>query len=115
MPLNALLVHITTITDTTTPATMRKAMRKLITAFLIVGSLVSPCIAQTESLLIGPGDSVVVEVFDTPEMTQRVRVNDAGTVRLQLIGDVKLAGETPSTAAKIVERALVDKQIMRTP
>jgi polysaccharide export outer membrane protein len=90
-------------------------MSKLITAFLLLAVFALSCVAQTESMLIGPGDLVQVDVFDTPEMTQQVRVTDAGTVRLQLVGEVRLAGETPIAAAKIIEKALVDKQVMRTP
>ena len=90
-------------------------MYKLITPFLFLSVLALSCVAQTESLLIGPGDLVYVEVFDTPAMAQEVRVTDAGTVPLEFLGDVKLAGETPAAAAKIIERALVDKKIMRQP
>jgi polysaccharide biosynthesis/export protein len=79
-------------------------------------SLTTTCFAQTgETLLIGPGDLVSVSVFDTPEMTQDVRVSDAGTVRLQLIGDVKIGGETPAEAAKTIEDALITHQIMKAP
>jgi polysaccharide export outer membrane protein len=90
-------------------------MYKLIVAFFFFSALALSCVAQTESLPIGPGDLVYVEVFDTPGLAQEVRVTDAGTVPLEFLGDVKLAGETPAVAAKIVERALVDKKIMREP
>lgn len=69
----------------------------------------------TESLLIGPGDLVSVSVFDTPEMTQDVRVSDAGTVRLNLIGDVNIVGQTPAAAAKTIEQSLISHQIMKAP
>jgi polysaccharide export outer membrane protein len=84
-------------------------------AFSILTTLSLSCSAQTESQLIGPGDLLDVEVFDTPEMAQLVRVTDAGTVRLQLIGELKLAGGTPIVGAKLIERALADKKIMQQP
>jgi polysaccharide export outer membrane protein len=90
-------------------------MSKLIAALLLIAAFALSCVAQTESMLIGPGDLIQVDVFDTPEMTQQVRVTDAGSVRLQLVGEVRLAGEAPIAAAKIIEKALVDKQVMRTP
>jgi polysaccharide export outer membrane protein len=90
-------------------------MRQLISIVLILVAFAPLSSAQSESLLIGPGDLVDINVFDTPEMAQELRVSDAGTVRLQLIGDVKLAGETPAAAAKIVEDALVGKKIMHAP
>lgn len=88
---------------------------RLMIAFSILTTLSLSCSAQTESQLIGPGDLLDVEVFDTPEMAQLVRVTDAGTVRLQLIGELKLAGGTPIVGAKLIERALADKKIMQQP
>jgi polysaccharide export outer membrane protein len=90
-------------------------MRKLTLGLIIFIAFAFSCVAQTESLLIGAGDLVDIDVFDTPTMTQEVRVTDAGTVPLALIGDVKVAGETPAAAAKIIEQALVDKKIMKNP
>jgi polysaccharide biosynthesis/export protein len=90
-------------------------MHRLTAALIILGVLGWPIFAQTESLLIGPGDLISINVFDTPEMTQEVRVDDSGTVRLQLIGDVKIGGQTPAAAAKLIEGALVNHDIMRSP
>lgn len=55
-----------------------------------------------ESLVIGPGDLVHISVFDEPEMEQKVRVNDAGEIYLNLIGKVKIAGMTSSQAAAAI-------------
>jgi polysaccharide biosynthesis/export protein len=96
---------------------MERPVRKLILAVLSVClTLATPCFAQTgETLLIGPGDLVSITVFDTPEMTQDVRVNDAGVVRLQLIGDVNIGGQTPAAGAKTIEDSLISHQIMKAP
>ena len=51
---------------------------KSIAAFFLLGALAAPCFAQQESLLIGPGDLIQVDVMDTPEMEQQVRVTDDG-------------------------------------
>ena len=83
------------------------------TALLLSGlSLLSP--AQ-ESLLIGSGDQIHIQVFDTPEMEQHPRVTDAGTVPLLFGGEVKLAGMTPAQAARTIEQTLVEKQYMLHP
>ena len=71
--------------------------------------------AQNESLLIGPGDLIQVEVIDTPEMGQQVRVTDAGNVPLAYVGEVHVAGETPGAAAGTITQALVTKGVMRHP
>ena len=47
------------------------------------------------------GDLIQVDVMDTPEMEQQVRVTDDGTVPLAYVGSVHVAGQTPATAATI--------------
>jgi polysaccharide biosynthesis/export protein len=84
------------------------------TCFLI-SALAVPAFGQQESLLIGSGDLVQVDVMDTPEMEQQVRVTDDGTIPLAYIGNVKVAGQTPANAAGMIERALIAKNVMRHP
>src|ERR1700761_1934890 len=62
---------------------------------------------QQESLLIAPGDLLGVYIFDTPELEQHVRVNDAGMVPLLLVGDVKLAGLTVAEADRAIEQKMI--------
>jgi len=84
-------------------------------AFLLFGSLAVPCFAQQESLLIGPGDLLQVDVMDTPEMEQQVRVTDEGSIPLAYLGSVHVGGETPSAAAANIQKALIDKRVMKQP
>jgi polysaccharide export outer membrane protein len=90
-------------------------MHRFMSCFFVLAAVTSSCFAQSESLLIGPGDLIFVKVFDTPEMTQQVRVTDAGTAPLAFIGELKLVGQTPAEASKIIQAALVQKQLMRHP
>lgn len=71
--------------------------------------------AQQESLMIGPGDLLRVQVYDTPELDQHPRVDDAGNARLLFAGDILVAGKTPAQAADAIASALVAKQLMRHP
>ena len=71
--------------------------------------------AQTESILIGPGDMLHIQVFDTPELDQHARVTDEGNVPLIFLGNVHVAGLTPEGAARIIETQLVQKQYMKKP
>jgi polysaccharide export outer membrane protein len=87
----------------------------LLPATLVALALVAPCFEQNESLLIGRGDQLHIQVFDTPEMEQHPRVTDSGTVPLLFVGDVKVAGMTPGDAAREVEEALKTKQLMLHP
>ena len=68
-----------------------------------------------DSLLIGPGDQIHVQVYDTPEMDQQPSVTDQGYVPLAFIGNVHVAGLTPAAAAKVIEHDLEVKQIMPHP
>ena len=91
-------------------------MRKhfLLLASLLICSLPAAH-AQKESLLIGPGDMVQVNVVDTPEMEQQTRVMDTGAIPLAYLGDVKIAGETPSAAAATIRDLLIAKNVMKHP
>ena len=71
--------------------------------------------APGESLLIGPGDLIQVDVLDTPEMEQQVRVTDAGAAPLAYIGNVHVLGDTPSAAAAAIQSALIARNVMRHP
>jgi polysaccharide biosynthesis/export protein len=94
---------------------MRKATPLVLAAMLGVMALGRCCSAQSESLLIGPGDLVQLDVIDTPELEQQVRVSDAGTVTLAFLGELKIAGQTPSAAAETIAHQLVEKRVMKSP
>jgi polysaccharide export outer membrane protein len=70
---------------------------------------------QNESLLIGPGDLLHLQVYDTPEMEQRARVTDAGNIPFSFLGNVGVAGLTPEQAAKQIEGRLVAAGVMLHP
>jgi len=70
---------------------------------------------QPESLLIGPGDTVHILVFQTPDLEQHVRVTDAGEVPLILGGNAKIAGLTPDQAGHAIEKILIDGHFMYEP
>jgi polysaccharide export outer membrane protein len=85
--------------------------------WILIGFLFAVCAAaqQPESLLIGPGDLLHVQVFDTPELGQDARVTDTGELPLLLGGDVKVGALTPAEAGRSIEKALVDKHILLHP
>lgn len=66
-------------------------------------------------LLIGPGDLLSVNVYDTPELTDTYRVNSAGELTLPLCGNVKVQGLTVEAAARQLEGALKNGQILVHP
>jgi polysaccharide export outer membrane protein len=76
---------------------------------------VHPAAGQNESLLIGPGDVLHVQVFDTPELDQHARVTDQGELPLIMGGNVHVAGLTPAQAARAVEGSLRKGQFLLHP
>jgi polysaccharide export outer membrane protein len=55
--------------------------------------------AETESLLIGPGDLLRISFLREPELEQHLRVLDSGEIVLSLAGNVSVQGLTPAQAA----------------
>jgi polysaccharide export outer membrane protein len=90
---------------------MMRAFRPLLILFCCAGC----CLAQTESLTIGPGDVLHVKVLEAPELEQSARVSDAGALTLILGGKVQVAGHTPAEAAAAIEQALVEGHYVLTP
>jgi polysaccharide biosynthesis/export protein len=71
--------------------------------------------ASSESLLIGPGDQLHVQIVDTPEMDQHPRVTDDGEVPIEGAGNVKVSGLTPAAAATVIQDQLIANHYMRHP
>lgn len=89
---------------------------KLIGILLVfIFSIRTNLLAQKESLLIGHGDVLHIQVYDTPEMEQRARVTDSGYIPLSFLGNVKVVGMTPGDAANEIERRLIAAGIMVHP
>lgn len=70
---------------------------------------------RPESLLIGPGDVLHVQVVDAPEMEQHVRVTDNGMIPLVGAGDVKVGGLSIADAQTAVHDHLVATHYMNHP
>ena len=70
---------------------------------------------QEGALRIGIGDMVEVSVFDTPELSGKLRVNADGTVELPVSGSTVVAGLTPREAADVIGKHLIETQMMTDP
>jgi polysaccharide biosynthesis/export protein len=94
-------------------------MRNLRLLWIALGILAMPMFASAqtpnESLLIGPGDTVHVLVFEAPELEQVAKVTDTGEVRLTLGGTVNLMGVTPPAAADRIEERLKVRAFLLNP
>jgi polysaccharide export outer membrane protein len=58
---------------------------------------------------------IQVDVLDTPEMEQQVRVTDGGSAPLAYVGNVQVGGKTPAAAADAIRLLLISKNVMKHP
>jgi len=91
-------------------------MKRLSSALIVLTLLGASAAAQTkESLQIGPGDLLHIQVYENPDLEQHARVSDSGVVPMILGGNVTVSGETPAEAAKSIEENLLGKHILLNP
>jgi polysaccharide export outer membrane protein len=76
---------------------------------------VTPDTGQSPLMQIGPGDSLMISVYDQPDMTGTVYVSDDGTMPVALVGPVHVAGLSPAGAAQAIEKALRDGKYFKNP
>lgn len=63
-------------------------------------------VAQGRESLIGPLDTIAVDVFNVPELSREVQVDPGGSISLPLIGTVDARGKTSVELARAIEGAL---------
>ena len=100
------------------PSFKHWVMKSTILSFVLVGCAAAqqmaapdpnhaaPRPADGAHICIGPGDLLHLDVFDVPELTQEVRVTDAGDATLLLLGPLHLDGLTAAEAQTLIETRL---------
>jgi polysaccharide export outer membrane protein len=78
---------------------------------------VSAVAAKTSAhaLRIAAGDLLELTVFDTPEISGKLRVSENGTIGLPIAGDLYVSGMTAEQTAAAVESTLRERDILKTP
>ena len=66
-------------------------------------------------LLLDAGDLLDVQVFDTPELSEKLRVDELGEIILPIGGAVRVKGLTARQAQVAIEECLRKKDILRDP
>lgn len=65
--------------------------------------------------MLGSGDLIEISVFDTPELSQRVRVTSDGKIALALIGEISVNGMTSESLRDQIVEDLVKGRFVRRP
>lgn len=76
-----------------------------------------PAAAATDQDLyrIGPGDTVRITVYQSPDLSMETRVTEAGIISYPLIGALRLGGLTVSEAEKALANALRKGDFIKNP
>ena len=91
-------------------------MKSILLALLLCStSLAAAAQSNSESLLVGPGDQLRIQVLDTPELEQHPRVTDAGNIPVTGIGSVSVVGLTPLAAAERIQQGMIAAHFMNHP
>jgi polysaccharide export outer membrane protein len=64
-------------------------------------------------LRIGSGDLIEINVYDSPDLSGRFRVDEKGDIAVPLLGPVHVEGETAEEAGRTVEKRFVDADILK--
>ncbi len=65
--------------------------------------------------LIGAGDLVDMSVFDTPELSGKLRVSNSGDVILPLVGSLHVAGLSANEVQNLIRQQLMDGEFLKDP
>lgn len=82
---------------------MKKYWHIFLMAFACL--LAAPAWSADDDYRMGTGDVLRITVYGQPDLTTEARVSESGSITFPLIGEVKLAGSTPSQGeAEIAKR-----------
>jgi polysaccharide export outer membrane protein len=74
-----------------------------------------PAAGTDSQTRVGPGDLLDVHVFEAPELTQTVRVDERGDATFQLIGHIHVGDLTPEQTRDLIARQLRENHFLVNP
>lgn len=91
----------------------RRGSRHVLCALVIAAAVIPGSATAQTAYKIDSEDELAIEVWEKPDLTRTVTVRADGTVTLPLIGEVVVAGSTPSALEEELARkfSLYDRQI----
>ena len=88
-------------------ATVRQTLARLLLALGVFSMpMVTHAADAARDYLIGPGDSLRITVYQSPDLTLETRVAESGTITYPLLGSVKLGGLSVAQAEAEITRGL---------
>jgi len=74
-----------------------------------------PAYGSDSAARLGTGDLLEVSVYNVPELTSKVRVDNNGDIYLPLVNNVHVAGLTSEQSEKLIEKRLCDEGLVKNP
>lgn len=115
-PLATVVLALTMLSACARPTPIESS--SLLTVIPDSGALPAPrredLTAADRPALIGPLDTIQIDVFNVPELSREVQVDASGRIAMPLIGTVDARGRTASELAQTVETALRGRYV-RSP
>ena len=68
-------------------------------------------LAEPRPYLIGPFDTIAIEVFGIPELNRTAQVDSDGRISMALIGSIDAAGKSPAELARVVEQRMRENHV----
>ncbi|ABW67462.1 SLBB domain-containing protein [Desulfosudis oleivorans] len=65
-----------------------------------------------ENYIVGPGDTLSINVYEHPDLTTTVQVDGGGAIRFPLIGEFEVTGMDVSELSQAIEKKLADGYIV---
>ncbi|MGK2914441.1 MAG: polysaccharide export protein EpsE [Porticoccaceae bacterium] len=90
---------------------MAKSFARMLGAFLIASALY----LNAADVLLGSRDIIKIAVYDNPDLSLEVKLNEAGIINFPLLGEVGVGGLTPAAASSKLAKLLKDGQFVRDP
>ena len=86
-------------------------------ALATIGLASSQAVAQTSrsDYLLGPGDVLRIQVFQSQDLTVEARISESGVISYPLLGVVKLAGLSPQQAENLIATRLREGRFLQNP
>lgn len=91
------------------PLTKFTMHRQLVIFFVFNILILTPLLAQSQAnqYKLGAGDMVRIQVYDEDDLYLEARVSDSGTISYPFLGELKVAGVTPTGLERQITESLV--------
>jgi len=91
-------------------------IRQLLQGLMLTLTLLSSAFAQGRpELILGPGDTIRVTVYQNPDLTLETRISELGQITFPLIGNVALGGASVTEAQERIAKQLRDGNFVIKP